>query len=178
MSGYFCYDGPMSDYHIKRAAEIINNIQYITIASTSEDGKPWNTPVFSAFDKDLVFYWFSDKNSQHSQNVRANPEVFLVVYDSTAPEGTGEGVYIQSRAEELQDEESTMSAKRTMDSRIGKNKERSYTDYSGESVLRGYSATAYHVWMNDVEVDDDDQYVRDIRIEIPSESLKAQLVAL
>ncbi len=60
----------MSEHHNKRAAEIIKDIKYITIASVSDDGQPWNTPVYSAFDKDLNFYWFSDKNSQHSQNVR------------------------------------------------------------------------------------------------------------
>jgi nitroimidazol reductase NimA-like FMN-containing flavoprotein (pyridoxamine 5'-phosphate oxidase superfamily) len=165
----------MSDYHIKRAVEIIKNIKYVTIATASKDLQPWNSPVYSAFDHDLNFYWFSDKNSQHSTNIRDNKEVFLVIYDSTAPEGTGEGVYLQARAVELEDETETMSALQVMDDRVGKNKDRNYQDYSGEAVLRGYKATPYKIWMNGDELDENNQYVRDIRIEIPIQALQLSI---
>jgi len=40
----------------------------------------------------------SDKNGQHSKNIAENNRVFIVIYDSTVPEGDGEGVYIQAMA--------------------------------------------------------------------------------
>lgn len=167
----------MSDFHNQRASEIINQILYITIASVSKDGQPWNTPVYSAFDKDLNFYWFSDKNSQHSNNIRDTKNVFLVIYDSTAPEGTGEGVYIQAEVQELSKEVEILGALKVLDARVGKTKERDFTDYSGDAVLRGYKATPKRVWMNDDDKDEQGNYARDIRVEVPLDKLKELLKA-
>ncbi len=164
----------MSDHHNKRASEIIKEIKYITIASISADGQPWNTPVYSAFDKELNFYWFSDKNSQHSQNVRSNNKVLLVIYDSTVPEGTGEGVYVKATVSELNDPDEILAAKAVLDERVGKEKERNADNYTGNAVLRGYKATALQVWMNDDDKDENGNYVRDIRVEVPLEALKGQ----
>jgi uncharacterized protein YhbP (UPF0306 family) len=165
----------MSDHHNKRAAEIIKEILYITIASVSADGQPWNTPVYSAFDKDLNFYWFSDKNSQHSRNVRGNNKVLLVIYNSTVPEGTGEGVYVKATVSELNTSEEILAAKAVLDERVGKEKERNADNYMGDAVLRGYKATAVQVWMNDDDKDEDGNYIRDIRVEVPLDTLKDQL---
>lgn len=165
----------MSDHHNKRAAEIIKEIKYITIASVSLEGQPWNTPVYSAFDKDLNFYWFSDKNSQHSQNVRNNNKVLLVIYNSTVPEGTGEGVYIKARVSELNTPEEILAAKGILDERVGKEKERNAENYMGDAVLRGYKATTLQVWMNDDDKDEKGNYIRDIRAEVSLEALKDQL---
>lgn len=165
----------MSEHHNKRAAEIIKEIKYITIASVSNDGQPWNTPVYSAFDKDLNFYWFSDKNSQHSQNVRGNNKVFLVIYNSTVPEGTGEGVYIKATVSELNDPDEILAAKAVLDERVGKEKERNANNYMSDAVLRGYKATTIQVWMNDDDKDENGNYLRDIRVEVPLDSLKEQI---
>lgn len=165
----------MSDHHNKRAAEIIKEIKYITIASVSADGQPWNTPVYSAFDKDLGFYWFSDKNSQHSQNVRSNNKVLLVIYNSTVPEGTGEGVYLQCTVQELNSPEEILTAKGVLDERVGKQKERNAENYMGNAVLRGYKATPVKVWMNDDDKDENGNYIRDIRVEVPLDALRGQL---
>lgn len=169
------YNQPMSEHHIKRAAEIIKDIKYITIASVSADGQPWNTPVYSAFDKDLNFYWFSDKNSQHSQNVRGNNKVLLVIYDSTVPEGTGEGVYVKATVSELNEADEILAAKAVLDERVGKTNRRNAEDYMGDTVLRGYKATAVQVWMNDDEKDENGKYVRDIRVEVLPDDLREQL---
>ena len=85
----------MSEYHTKRAAEILQSIRYATIATVTEDGNPWNSPVAHELDDDLTIYWVSDKENQHSKNVRANGKAFVVIYDSTVPEGDGEGVYLE-----------------------------------------------------------------------------------
>jgi uncharacterized protein YhbP (UPF0306 family) len=165
----------MAEYHNKRAAEIIKEILYITIASVSQDGQPWNSPVYSAFDKDLNFYWFSDKNSQHSQNARANNKVLLVIYNSTVPEGTGEGVYIKAVVSELNSPEEILAAKGVLDKRAGKAKERDAENYMGDATLRGYKATPIQAWMNDDDKDENGNYVRDIRVEVSLEALRGQL---
>ncbi len=88
--------GMMSN--LEKAAGVIQRIQYINVASVTEEGLPWNTPVYCAFDKELNFYWLSWKENQHSKNIHNNPNVFVTIYDSTVPEGTGFGVYLQGRA--------------------------------------------------------------------------------
>src|ERR1051325_2353833 len=92
----------MYEQRNKRAKEIIEQILYITIATASKVGTPWNSPVYSAFDEDYNFYWISDQNGQHSKNIDENDKVFIVIYDSTVPESTGEGVYIQAKARRLE----------------------------------------------------------------------------
>jgi uncharacterized protein YhbP (UPF0306 family) len=150
----------------KRAVETLERILYITIASVSEDSRPWNSPVYSAFDSNLNFFWASDKNAQHSSNVRANREVFLVIYDSTVAEGTGEGVYIQAEVRELNEKGEILSALKVLDSRVGKTKQRGYGDFSGEAVLRVYQAIPRKIWMNSDDQDTDGNYIRNIRIEL------------
>jgi nitroimidazol reductase NimA-like FMN-containing flavoprotein (pyridoxamine 5'-phosphate oxidase superfamily) len=86
------------------AKAILSQVVYITLATVSPDGRPWNTPVYAAFDEAYHFFWVSAREAQHSQNIRANHRVAIVVYDSMVPPGTGKGVYIQATASELTDE--------------------------------------------------------------------------
>ena len=55
-----------------QARSSIADILYITIASVDKDGNPWNTPVYSAYDDNYVFYWISDKKNIHSKNIIEN----------------------------------------------------------------------------------------------------------
>ena len=134
-----------------RAKEIIEKIIYITIASSSKDGVPWNSPVYSAFDKYYNFYWASWKENQHSKNIKENQDVFIVVYNSTVPEGTGEGVYIQAKAHELTDEKEIGRALSYLYKRKNQDpKKREVKDFLGDYPRRVYKAIAGKVWMNDV----------------------------
>ena len=131
----------------ERARQIIERILYITIASVGEDGLPWNTPVYSSFDERYTFFWVSSPESQHSKNIKANPDVFLVIYDSTVAEGTGEGVYIKAKAYEMSDESEITKA--LMSAYGRKNKEpRSAHDFLGNNPHRVYKAIPEKVWMN------------------------------
>jgi len=136
-----------------RAREIVEKVIYITIATVSDDGQPWNSPVFSAYDRDYSFYWGSHRESQHSRNVRANGRVFLVIYDSTVPAGTGEGVYVRARAEEIADPDEIAAAHRLLQER------RpvpfwSLQDITGNAPVRLFKAVPEQAWMNsDGELD-------------------------
>jgi uncharacterized protein YhbP (UPF0306 family) len=80
------------------AREVIEKIEYINLATVTSEGNPWNSPVYTAYDKDYTFYWASDQANIHSQNISQNSNVFAVIYDSTAPAGEGFGVYLKGTA--------------------------------------------------------------------------------
>lgn len=155
----------MSD-NLTKAKEIIEKIIYITIATTSEDGQPWNTPVYSAYDEEYNFYWASDQDGQHSKNIEVNNKVFLVIYDSTAPEGTGEGVYIQAKAFKLTNEDEISNALKYLDGRTNKQKDPTtrVAGFIDEMPRRVYKAVPEKVWING-DGEKNGNYI-DIRTEI------------
>ncbi len=152
----------MSDYHEKRAKEILTTVLYATVATASKSGKPWNSPVAGFWDDSYNLYWFSDKNSVHSKNIRENEDVFIVVYDSTMPEGTGEGVYIEATAYEVTE---PSEIQQVVD--LQKGDMRCEADQvSGDAIHRFYKAVPKNAWVNDDEKDSNGNYVKDIRVEI------------
>lgn len=166
----------MSEIHNQKAAEILTKVIYITLATVSKDGQPWNSPLYSAFDKDLNFYWASDYKSIHSSNIKTNNKVFSVIYDSTMKEGTGEGVYFTGKAYQLSQATEILTALKVMDERIGKQKERHAEKYMGVNPLRVYKVIPEKFWMNDDEKDENGKYVKDIKVEVPINELK-ELIA-
>ena len=168
LSSFLSYNISMSDYHDKRAKEILSTVLYATVATASKDGRPWNTPVAGFWDKDANLYWFSDKDSVHSNNIRENKNIFIVVYDSTMKEGTGEGVYIEATAYEITDPE---EVQHVVDLQTG-DMRCSVEEVSGEAIHRFYKATPVNVWMNDDEKDESGNYVKDIRIGVPLSVLR------
>jgi hypothetical protein len=138
----------MEDRHIKSATQILKGMKYMTIATVCADGSPWNTPVAPTPSKDLIFRWGSNEESIHSQNIRREKRAFVVIYDSHAPEGTGEGVYMKGEAEELD-------------------------EYEG--VLKMYRFVPQKIWINDEEKNDDGSFKKDIRIELNIEDLRISL---
>ena len=85
----------------KTALKIIKKIEYLNISSITPDGKPWGSPVYTAYDNDLNYYWVSWKENQHSLNIKNNPNVFITLYDSTVPCSTGVGVYLEGSAKQI-----------------------------------------------------------------------------
>jgi general stress protein 26 len=158
----------MSDYHDKRAVEILRKIRYATIATANKNGKPWNSPVAHEYDNQLNIYWFSDKQNQHSQNIRENEDVFIVIYDSTVPEGDGEGVYIEAKAVELTDAEEILRVRKI---KKGEDYEGNPNDFLGDAIRRVYKAVPQHVWMNDAEVIDG-VFIRDYRVDVSLDTIK------
>ncbi len=83
------------------ARHIIDSNAYMTLATADENGRPWASPVWYAAEGCEHFYWVSSPEARHSRNVSARPEVGIVIFDSRAPVGTGQGVYVSAIAEEL-----------------------------------------------------------------------------
>lgn len=156
----------MEDSNVTKAHKIIEKILYITIATASKDGVPWNSPVYSAYDKNYNFYWASWRENQHSKNIRENNNIFIVIYDSTVPEGTGEGVYIQAKAYMLTNPKEIEHALGYLDGRVNKKKDLKtrISQFRGDKPRRVYQAVPEKVWMNDVG-DVNGEYI-DKRIEV------------
>ncbi len=131
------------------AKQIIKKILYITIATVSAENQPWNTPVYSSYDEDFTFYWASDQNSEHSQNIAQNNKVFLVIYDSTVQEGKGEGVYVQATASIVEEEEEVTRALTYLYTRKGDDPDkRTAEEFMGEHPRRVYKAVPEKMWIN------------------------------
>ena len=83
------------------AREIIDGSLYMVLGTADEAGRPWVSPVYFAASDYSDFYWVSLPDARHSRNLAGRPEVSIVVFDSSVPIGTGQGVYMAARAEEL-----------------------------------------------------------------------------
>lgn len=139
----------VSEY-TKKAKEVFKKIRYITLATVSEDGIPWNSPVWYAKDADYNLYFGSPKNTQHSQNIRANGKAFVVIYDSTAPEGTGFGVYMTAKVTELNTPEEIKKGIAAIWGKRGKDKDPK--EFAGGADLRLYKVMPIEIWVNDAEM--------------------------
>lgn len=135
----------MGNKHLENALAILKNMKYMTLATVCDDGSPWNTPLSPNLKEDLTFTWGSNENSVHSQNIKNEKRVFVVIFDSNAEEGTGVGLYMKGVAEEL--------------------------DYS-EGTLKMYVFIPEKIWINDEEKNEDGSFKKDIRIELNLENLK------
>lgn len=152
----------MNDFYSSKVIEIIKQIQYATLASVSSNGDPYNAPVYTAYDKDMVFYWSSSVESQHSQNIAENGKVYMVIYDSTVPQGTGWGVYIRAEATEVVVPKEAERALGLLGDRRGRIFDKKITDVI-EGGHRVYKATPKALWINDAEQDANGEFVKDYR---------------
>ncbi len=130
-----------------KARHTIEQIIYITLATSNRSGKPWNTPVYSVHTEDYVFYWASSPQSIHSTNIKENSEVAIVIYDSSAPSGSGFGVYISAKAMIVKDKlEMSNALKLFRKSKFINSME----DITEDSPLRLYKAIPEKFWVNGV----------------------------
>jgi hypothetical protein len=124
----------------------LRTVPYATIATICPDGRPWNTPVFAVFDDDLSMYWASWPRNQHSLNIAHNPRIFVVVYNSLAPEGEGFGVYLEMTATMLRGKKAIARARHIYTTTFGETLD--HEPFTGACPRRLYQATVERIWMN------------------------------
>jgi uncharacterized protein YhbP (UPF0306 family) len=83
----------------KLAKEIIENNQYVTIATTNEKGKPWISPVAYTLDNDYNLYFISMPTSKHGKNIEVNNNIAAAIFDSQQLWGDGIGLQIEAKVE-------------------------------------------------------------------------------
>jgi nitroimidazol reductase NimA-like FMN-containing flavoprotein (pyridoxamine 5'-phosphate oxidase superfamily) len=80
------------------AADLIEASRYLVLATADETGRPWSSPVYFAHLGFTEFFWVSSPDVTHSRNIAVRPEVGIVVFDSQAAIGTGQGAYMSAVA--------------------------------------------------------------------------------
>jgi nitroimidazol reductase NimA-like FMN-containing flavoprotein (pyridoxamine 5'-phosphate oxidase superfamily) len=83
------------------ARSIIDSNMYMTLGTADAAGRPWVSPVYYVRARYTEFYWVSSPEATHSRNIAVRPQIGIVVFDSHAPVGTGQGVYMSAVAEEV-----------------------------------------------------------------------------
>jgi hypothetical protein len=132
------------------ARQIVNDGLYMVIATADPSGQPWASPVYYAASGYRDFFWISQPDAQHSTNLRDRREVGIVIFDSTVPVGTGQGVYVLGVARELPAHETAegveIYSKRSASHGSG---ELTVEDVSPPARHRLYQATAEAIYVLD-----------------------------
>ena len=71
---------------------------YLVLGTADAEGRPWVTPVFFAADGERRLSWVSSADSRHSRNISARPAVAITIFDSRAPVGGAEAIYLEATA--------------------------------------------------------------------------------
>ncbi|WP_187284967.1 pyridoxamine 5'-phosphate oxidase family protein [Streptomyces sp. OR43] len=72
--------------------------RYLVLGTADREGRPWVSPVFFAADGHHRVLWVSSPDSRHSRNIAARPEVAITVFDTAAPVGGAEAIYLEATA--------------------------------------------------------------------------------
>ena len=135
------------------ARAIVADNVYMTLATADAEGRPWASPVWFAAEDYADYYWVSSPESRHSLNLRARPELGVVIFDSHVSPGAGQAVYMEATARELEGselEEGIRVFSRVSEERVGS--AWSLDDVVAPAPLRLYRATASRVSMLDKDV--------------------------
>ena len=144
--------------------KILDEIEYVTVATVSSDGQPWNTPVYFAADGNIL-YWSSHPDSVHSKNIVSNGKACLTIYNSKASEGDGVGVYIQAVVRQLDDKQEVAGALALLGNRRGR-PYKYIEKFVGNGPQRIYKAEPLNIWINDAHQDSDGDFIEDFRVEV------------
>jgi putative heme iron utilization protein len=148
---------------IERARHTLETVANAAIATTSAEGKPWNSAVYVAFDDTLTFFWSSQVTAVHSTNIAANPQVFLLVFDSRLPDRSGHALYICGKATELRAES---AIKHALDRLAARRREpaKAPADFTGSQPRRVYALIPDSIETNVMKEDAGHYY--DVRVPI------------
>jgi nitroimidazol reductase NimA-like FMN-containing flavoprotein (pyridoxamine 5'-phosphate oxidase superfamily) len=132
------------------ARKIIDKGFYMVVATADPAGQPWPSPVYYAPSEYRDFFWISQPDAQHSENLRERREVGIVIFDSRVKPGSGQGVYILGVARELPAHETgegvEIYSKRSVEHGSG---ELTVEDVSPPARHRLYQATAEAMYVLD-----------------------------
>lgn len=125
------------------ARTLVEASLYLVLGTADEHGLPWASPVYFAHSDHRDFFWVSKPDARHSRNIAARPDVSIVIFDSSVPIGTGQGVYMTAVARELEGEDQATGLE-VYSRRALEHGGRAFTqdDVGGSAALRFYRATA------------------------------------
>lgn len=140
----------------EKADKILQENLYMTISVASKDGVPWIANLYYAYDQNYNFYWYSPKDSLHSQRIRENPSVAMAIFNSTAVGDDVDAVYIKAKAHEISSKSELIKGLFVYCAKLVKTKfvnktgaekfVKQYKDFEGLSKLRMYKAVPEKFW--------------------------------
>jgi hypothetical protein len=132
------------------ARAIIDSNRYMTIGTADGSGRPWVSPVWFAPEGYRELFWVSSPEATHSRNLAARPQLSIVIFDSHAPIGTGQGVYMSAVGAELTGDE-LASGIEVFSRRSEAQGGRAWTseDVQPPTAYRLYRATVTEHWVLD-----------------------------
>jgi nitroimidazol reductase NimA-like FMN-containing flavoprotein (pyridoxamine 5'-phosphate oxidase superfamily) len=141
------------------ARDIIESNRYMVLGTADDAGVPWVTPVWFAQSDYRRFIWVSSPDRRHSRNVRARPEVSIVLFDSHVAVGSARAVYMSARAEELTgaDLERDVALFDTASQAQGLTRRWGLEDMLAPAPYRLYRATVSQHWVLDPHSSPDDR---------------------
>ena len=148
----------MADFR-DMARRIIESNRYMVLGTADEAGVPWVTPVWFAQSDYRRFIWVSSPDRRHSRNVRARPEVSIVIFDSQVAVGSARAAYMSARAEELSgaDLEREIAFFDTASQTQGLTRRWALEDVLAPAPYRLYRATVSRHWVLDPDSSPDDR---------------------
>lgn len=126
-----------------RARHVMDTNRYLTLGTTEPDHQPRLSPVYFTHVDYRDFYWLSSPAARHSLNVAARPAIAIVIFDSSAPIGQGQAVYLSAHASPIPDDELPQRCAELV-ARVEPAAQRYFTPeaLSGDTPLRLYRARA------------------------------------
>ena len=148
----------MTDFR-DMARGIIESNRYMVLGTAGEDGVPWVTPVWFAQSDYRRFIWVSSPERRHSRNVRARPEVSIVIFDSQVAVGSARAVYMSADAKELSgaELERDVALFDTASHAQGLTRRWGLEDMLAPAPFRLYGATVSQHWVLDPDSSPDDR---------------------
>jgi len=150
----------MSDKLNILAKEIIQENEYLTLATIDENNHPWVCILAYAFDDKYNFYFISLPTAKHSTHINKNKHVSFSIFDSRQNFGYGTGLQIEGKVEEVQDKQlSTMKnvyfERNYPFGNINNEFMKGIESLIQKKIYRFYKIMPIKVWINDPDAETD-----------------------
>jgi len=136
------------------ARAIIDANLYMVLGTADPTGWPWVSPVYYAPTGRGEFLWVSRPDRRHSRNIETRPEVSIVIFDSSAPIDTGNGVYMAATARRLTGDERAHGIDLFSRRSLGHGgRPWGLENLEGEASVHLYQATAIDTYVLEADTD-------------------------
>ena len=149
---------------VKKAKKLLEELNYLTLATTNKVMVPWCAPLLFAHDKDYNFHWRCSRKTVHSTDIEENDNVAFVIYNSTLPKPQAYGLYFRAKAHVLNERSEIENALKLL---MAKEKKPMppVEEYLPGAPKAVYKAIPMAVWINDLAGKGED-ILKYLRLEI------------
>jgi nitroimidazol reductase NimA-like FMN-containing flavoprotein (pyridoxamine 5'-phosphate oxidase superfamily) len=157
---------------VSAVREVFRRNAFCVIATASQAGQPWLSPVFFNYTPRFDLVWESAAAALHSQYLRANPRIAVFLKDPSA-KAPARDVYIEATAREVAPEGVAAALDTWQNGPHGHSNraERRPADYREGKPLRLYEARIDRLYVLDETVVEG--YRVDVRVEVDMAALRA-----